>query len=324
MKLIFASTGIVQTGGLVCGSVTLFAAHLANLISLDKWSSTEITTVITEGSKGPSLGSIFDEDYIEEAKNMNLNINNQFIADGIVNMKVIDPIIIKNGQMMALTCAGNGSVGHHMFLCKQKGIWYWLESLPCDHLGNRTGSLGTGCMRIFSDSTEFEDFFIDIVTGQNWSLRGISVDTSYLLFPDKSSDGTYNWVAYTLPDMSVRIEHPLSIQKVARDQMALVARIDIPKFSIIPLFEYPVDYPQQYKSKMIINSDNQHVEVDCLGLFLKPFVIHNEGRSNSILRELRELKIATDLFSGYVIQTTRHIAAGENIAPDQDLKAIEL
>lgn len=305
MRFVFASNGTVQTGGLVCGSVTLYAAYIASIHPPNKWTSKDVTEIIQKGSQGTSKGSVFDEDYTEAAAKLNLNVTDQYIADGTIEHMLARPIFIKSNQMMALTCANNSSIGHHMFITKYDGIWYWLESLPCDSLGQRS-TTGTACLRIFSNDKEFEQFFVSTVATHNWSLRGISTAYSHIVFPAQPEDGACTtWTMYTLPDMKGRIENPFKIEK-QDGKFVIVANVEIPKCTIFPLFD------NRTPNK---NTRDDRIQTGERGLFITPF-FKQSTTPNAIKKKCSELSISTNLWSGYIILTTRNIQPHECITCD--------
>ena len=175
MRVVRARGGVSQPMKMVCGNITLHAAFLACRLSLKSWTSDDVAKVIQRGSKGRSLGSVFDEDYAREASQLLLDVKDQYIADGNGSVQLPDLSKIKDGTMMAFTTvsAKRGGVGHHNLLALQGGKWYFFESLSANAKGERVLFRGAGCLVQFDSLRECKMFLEDRMEGNRWSLRGI-------------------------------------------------------------------------------------------------------------------------------------------------------
>lgn len=175
MHIVPAKNNVSQTGGLVCGYITLYAAYVSTYVPMHKWTPDIVAGVVTHGvQRGKSIGGIIDEDYAKEVHEFSLNVTDKYIADGIADKTPIDVlhrIVVgtRSDAMMALTtCAPtDGSVGHHMFIAFKDNTWYWLESLTSE-------KHKAAYLRVFESKLEFIVKLYAFVRQKNWSLRGIS------------------------------------------------------------------------------------------------------------------------------------------------------
>lgn len=123
---------VIQRPAFVCGAIALQSARLAMRIPLKFWGVTQLDYVVTQGNLAPALGSVIDEDYSTYLTDITTNGPVQLDGMHDVHASDITDLIIQHSTgwfLGVLTLVKESTIGHHVFIGWEKGIWYYFDAL---------------------------------------------------------------------------------------------------------------------------------------------------------------------------------------------------